>query len=83
MKKKTRDKSKSLVRKKRYYFVNRNHIFKFDKLSKPKDNIAITNDNSMKKNKNSIKLKSQISENSLIQINNRQIFKAKIDDYLI
>ena len=79
---KSKDKSKSL-KKKRYSFINRNHMFKFDKLSKTKYNITTTKDNSIKKNKSSKKLKSQISEYSLIQNNNRKIFNGKIDDYLI
>ena len=76
------DKSKSL-KKKRYSFINRNHMFKFDKLSKTKYNITTTKVNSIKKNKSSKKLKSQISEYSLMQNNNRKIFNGKIDDYLI
>ena len=81
------DKPKSLEKRKRYSFINRN-IFKYIKISNIKDNnithIIKTKDNLKNKIQSTEKKhnKYQITDFSL-KTNNIKIFNGKIDNYLI
>ena len=82
------EKPKSLEKRKRYSFINRNNIFKFDKISNIKDNnithIIKSKDNSRKKIQSTEKKhkKYQIADFPL-KPSNTKIFNGKIDNYLI